>query len=346
MRGSTILSFLVAVVLAGLAVLGARDLLLAERQELLALNSTQQAQPAPLVVEEEPKLTIVVADEALRFGERLTPDRLRTIEWASDQIPNGAFMTVEELVPSQEEDDARFVVSSMEQGEPVLATKITEPGVRAKMSTALTPGMKAITIRVNDVLGVAGFVLPGDRVDVMLTRSSRESGQYVDVLMQGVRVLAIDQITDDRKDDPSVVRTVTFEVNTHEAQKLVLAGNVGTLSLALRNIGSSEIETIERVTITDLGDPDVADDLIRQPTEEELAEAARLAALEESLKSLTEGFAQRFNQVEALLDDTDTEVQENVVQVPQRVSSRATVGVTRNGQRSEYRVGLEEEITQ
>ncbi|MBT8474403.1 MAG: hypothetical protein KJO78_02925, partial [Alphaproteobacteria bacterium] len=133
---------------------------------------------------------------------------------------------------------------------------------------------------------------------------------------------------------------------TYEAQKLVLAGNVGQLSLALRNIGSSEIETIERVTITDLGDSDIADDLIRQPTEEELAEAARLAALEDSLKSLTEGFAQRFNQVEALLDDTDTEVQENVVQVPQRVSSRATVGVIRNGQRSEYRVGLEEEITQ
>ncbi|MFC6639822.1 Flp pilus assembly protein CpaB [Sulfitobacter sediminilitoris] len=74
----------------------------------------------------------------------------------------------------------------------------------------------------NDVLGVAGFVLPGDRVDVLLTRD-----EFVDVLLQGLKVLAIDQIADELKDNPSVVRTVTFEVNTEEAQKLVLGEMLG-----------------------------------------------------------------------------------------------------------------------
>ena len=85
--------------------------------------------------------------------------------------------------------------------------------------------MKAVSIRVNDVLGVAGFVLPGDRVDIMLTRSDKAVGTYTDVLLQGVKVLAIDQTADDRADKPSVARTVTFEVSTQEAQKLTLAAN-------------------------------------------------------------------------------------------------------------------------
>lgn len=344
MRVSTILSFLVAVALAGLAAFGARDLLIAERAELLALNSTQEVQ-AP-VVEEAPKITIVVADEPLRFGERLTPDRLREIEWASDVTPAGSFRTIEDMIADETDESARFVVSAMEVGEPVLATKITTPGARAKLSTALTPGMKAMSIPVNDVLGVAGFVLPGDRVDVMLTRSGGNvaGGTFVDVLLQGVKVLAIDQITDEMKDNPSVVRTVTFEVNTLEAQKLVLASNVGTLSLALRNVASSDVEEIQRVTSADLGIPDVADDLVREPTAEELAEQARIAALEETLKGLTEGFAQRFDQVEALISDSNTEVEQTPVQtVQQRVSSRITVGVVRNGQRSEYNVGVTED---
>lgn len=216
----------------------------------------------------------------------------------------------------------------------------------SKLSTSLTPGFKAVSIRVNDVLGVAGFVLPGDRVDVMLSRSSSEvqGGDFVDVLLQGVKVLAIDQIADERKENPSVVRTVTFEVNTQEAQKLILAGNVGTLSLALRNVASSDIEEIKRITLFDLGEPDVSDDLLpnNEPTEEELAEQARIQALEDTLKGLTEGFAQRFDEVEALLTDSDTVVEETPVERAQRITRRITVGVVRDGRRSEYSVGSED----
>jgi pilus assembly protein CpaB len=93
--------------------------------------------------------------------------------------------------------------------------------------------MKAVTIRVNDVEGVAGFVLPGDHVDVVLTRQQDKTAAS-DVVLQNVKVLAIDQIADERAEKPSIAKAVTLEVEVTAAQKLALAATVGTLSLALR----------------------------------------------------------------------------------------------------------------
>ena len=341
MRSSTFLSLLIAAILAAVAVFGARTWLNEERQRLFS-EATQTAEDEP-----ETLRTIVVAGEPLQFGERVTPDKLSEIEWASDVTPRGSYAKIGDILKSDKEEDARFVVSSMEEGEAVLASKITEPGQRAKLSTALTPGMKAMSIRVNDVQGVAGFVLPGDRVDVMLTRASRRAGEqgYVDVLLQGVKVLAIDQIADDRKDQPSVVRTVTFEVNTEEAQKLALGASIGTLSLALRNIASTDVEDSKRVTLNELGEVDVAEDLIPQPeaTNEELE---RLSALEELLKGFTAGFSERMDSVEASIQNQEPVIieKEVVKEVPVEAEpkvvapSRATIGVIRNGRRDEYRV--------
>jgi len=340
MRSSTLLSLLIAAVLAAVAVFGARTWLNEERQRLFSEASQS--------VEDEPETirTIVVAGEPLQFGERITPDKLSEIEWASDVTPRGSYDKISDVLKGDKEEDARFVVSSMEEGEAVLASKITEPGQRAKLSTALTPGMKAMSIRVNDVQGVAGFVLPGDRVDVMLTRASRRAGEqgYVDVLLQGVKVLAIDQIADDRKDQPSVVRTVTFEVNTEEAQKLALGASIGTLSLALRNIASTDIEDSRRVTLQDLGEVDIAEDLVPSPQTE--AELERLNALEELLKGFTAGFSERMDSVEASIQNQEPVIieKEVVKEVPVEAEpkvvapSRATIGVIRNGRRDEYRV--------
>lgn len=346
MRSSTFLSLLIAVVLAAVAVFGARTWLNEERQRLFS-EAVRTGTDEP-----EAHRTIVVADEPLQFGERITPDKLREIAWASDVTPHGSYDKIGDILKGDKEEDARFVVSSMEQGEAVLASKITAPGQRAKLSTALTPGMKAMSIRVNDVQGVAGFVLPGDRVDVMLTRASRRAGEqgYVDVLLQGVKVLAIDQISDDRKDQPSVVRTVTFEVNTEEAQKLVLGASIGTLSLALRNIASTEVEDSKRVTLHDLGQIDVAEDLV--PQEEEpttTEELERLSALEELLKGFTSGFSERMDSVEASIQNQEPVIieKEVVKEVPvetppkaavPRTPSETTIGVIRNGRRDEYRV--------
>jgi pilus assembly protein CpaB len=109
-----------------------------------------------------------------------------------------------------------------------------------------------MTIRVNDVDGVAGFVLPGDHVDVVLTRQIEKGVAMNDVVLQNMRVLAVDQTADQRADKPSVVKAVTLEVDVTSAQKLALSASVGTLSLVLRKAGESDPYDTRRVTLTDL----------------------------------------------------------------------------------------------
>ncbi|MBC7164158.1 MAG: Flp pilus assembly protein CpaB [Roseovarius sp.] len=339
---STILSLVVALVLAGLAVYGVRSWIDLERQQIASAIQGRGTAPG-----EAPKATIVIASEAIRFGERLDSTILREVEWTAPIRPNGAFDKIADLVTGTGEEHARFALTSIEQGEPVLASKVTMPGQRAKLSTSLSEGMKAVSIRVNDVLGVAGFVLPGDRVDVLLSRSARQRGNeetYVDVLLQGVKVIAIDQIADDRKDQPSVVRTVTFEVTTAEAQKLVLAGTVGTLSLALRNAGSSGVEPVERMTIADLGDAAVSQELLVAAAQDRPDPAVeRLAALELLLKNLSEDVTAQIAGVERKISAQKPATVEKEVVVerivePPPAPVMKTVGVIRNGKRDEYRV--------
>jgi pilus assembly protein CpaB len=202
-----------------------------------------EAQRKPLVTQ-----TIVVASRPLRFGNDLSKTSLREIAWPADALPVGSFAKVEELLTG----DKRVVLTSIEANEPILSSKITGAGQRATLSAVLKDGMKAVTIRVNDVEGVAGFVLPGDRVDIALTRQIDKGAASTDVVLQSVKVLAIDQLADERADKPSLVKAVTLEVDTPNSQKLALAGTIGTLSLALRKAGDTGSESTRRVTITDL----------------------------------------------------------------------------------------------
>src|SRR5207302_2784453 len=123
--------------------------------------------------------TIVVASKALRFGAELTSSSLREIAWPEDAIPAGASNKIADLTAN----GRRVVLTAIEANEPILASKITGSGQRATLSAVLQDGMKAVTIRVNDVEGVAGFVLPGDRVDVVLTRQQDKTGAAADVVL-------------------------------------------------------------------------------------------------------------------------------------------------------------------
>src|SRR5262245_15495425 len=192
--------------------------------------------------------TIVVAAKPLRFGNPLLPESLREVAWPEGAIPTGTFATSTELLGQGK----RIVLSSFEPNEPILATKITGPGQKATLSAVIRDGMKAVTIRVNDVDGVAGFVLPGDHVDIMMTRQADKTASSNDVVLQNVRVLAIDQLADDASDKPLVVRAVTLEVDTVAAQRVSLAASIGALSLALRKAGEASIEGTRRVTVIDL----------------------------------------------------------------------------------------------
>jgi pilus assembly protein CpaB len=196
-----------------------------------------------------PAHTLVVARRPLRFGEVLGALSLREIPWPEDSVPAGAFGKVSELTATK-----RIVLAPIEVNEPILASKITGPGQRATLSAMLNDGMKAVTIRVNDVEGVAGFIQPGDHVDVVLTRPGERKTSVNDVIIQNVRVLAVDQLADQTSDKPIVVKAVTLEVDETGGQKLALASAVGTLSLLLRKAGEIAASESRQLTNADLAE--------------------------------------------------------------------------------------------
>jgi len=213
------------------------------------LNSQAEMRMRSLEANRKPieTQTIVVANRPLRFGAELGSSSLRELAWPQNAIPAGAFAKISDLLAS----GRRVVLTGIEANEPVLSSKITGPGQRATLSAVIGDGMRAVTIRVNDVDGVAGFVLPGDRVDVALTRQADKVNTN-DVVIQNVKVLAIDQVADERTDKPSIARAVTLEVNATDAQKIALAATVGTLSLMLRRAGEAKAADTRRVTLGDL----------------------------------------------------------------------------------------------
>ncbi|TPK97334.1 Flp pilus assembly protein CpaB [Mesorhizobium sp. B2-4-14] len=268
MRANTLIMIVLAGVFGVLAVVLANIWLAGQRSAMAEANGTQRD-------------TVVVAAVPLKFGDALSVDKLREIAWPAGAIPTGAFKTTKEALAGE---GARQALQTIGVNEPILATKITGPGQRATLSAVLGEGMKAVSIRVNDVLGVAGFVFPGDRVDVLLTRTVRDSDgadkSFVDVLLQGMKVLAVDQVADESKDSPTVVKAVTLEASTKDAQKLTLAAGAGQLSLALRQAAASKGEMTERVTLSDLTGETPADVAKRQAELEKQA-AADAAAAEE-----------------------------------------------------------------
>jgi pilus assembly protein CpaB len=208
-------------------------------ERLKSIDAQRKAAP--------PARTIVVANKPLRFGDELASAALHEMPWPENSLPAGAFGKIADLTSSK-----RIVLTPIDTNEAVLASKITGPGQRATLSAMLGEGMKAVTIRVNDVGGVAGFVLPGDRVDILLTRTGEKNNAVNDVVIQDVRVLAVDQLADQRAEKPSVVKAVTIEVDPTEGQKVALAATVGTLSLLLRKAGDAASTDTRRVTTRDL----------------------------------------------------------------------------------------------
>lgn len=192
--------------------------------------------------------TVVVAKQPLRFGTELTAAMLQEVPWPSDALPNGAFAKIHDIMAG----GRRVVLAAIEANEPVLSLKITGPGQRATLSALVKPGMKAVTIRVNDVEGVGGFVLPGDHVDVVLTRQIDKGSATTQVVLQNTRVLAVDQTADERAQKAAVAKSVTLEVDTVDAQKLWLASSVGNLSLLLRKAGETAEVRTRKVTLEDL----------------------------------------------------------------------------------------------
>ena len=249
MRSSTIIMIAVAVVFGLLAVFVAQSWLNSQAEARLRSLEAQKGPPVSAP-------TIVFASRQLRFGNELSASVLREMPWPADAVPQGAFRSIPEVLTAGK----RVVLTAIEANEPVLASKITGLGQRATLSATIGEGHKAVTIRVNDVDGVAGFVLPGDRVDVMLSRQLEKNSAINDVVLKNTRVLAVDQLADERSDKPSVAKAVTLEVDLAGAQKLSLASQVGTLSLALRKAGDQDSTASRPITLADLVNSRSSDD--------------------------------------------------------------------------------------
>jgi len=195
---------------------------------------------------------IAVASVPMAFGVDVTPDKVRFVDYPNNSIPPGSFSSVAQLLPGGQRRVALLPISV---NEPILASKLSASGSGASIAALLPEGMRAATVRINDVSGVAGFVQPSDTVDVLITRQNAgaaQNTQLTDVLLQNVRVIAIDQQAKNADGTPKVARTATLEVTPIDAQKLALAQEVGSLSLVLRKPGEANNPVVETVSMNDL----------------------------------------------------------------------------------------------
>jgi len=183
---------------------------------------------------------VVVAVVPMKFGDEITAEKLKIVEWPADIRPEGSFESIPDILGG----DRRVVLRSISRNEPVIREKISGFGSRASLSQIIEPSHRAVAIRVNDVLSVGGFILPGDSVDVIHTYQAGDNrlDNVTNIIIEKVRVLGIDQISDESQEGAVVGKSATLEVTPEQAQKLALASNVGQLSLSLRRLKKDEIE--------------------------------------------------------------------------------------------------------
>lgn len=176
---------------------------------------------------------VVVAAVDIELGSRVNAQMLSTVDWPSGSVPNGSFSEVKAL-------DDRVVKVGVLRGEAIIEGKLAPVGTQGGLSAVIASGKRAMTVRVNDVVGVAGFALPGNYVDVMVN-AQQDKGRGEDALqisktvLEKVLVLAVAQEANRDDTKPKVVSAVTLELSLEDSEKLDLARSVGTLSLVLRN---------------------------------------------------------------------------------------------------------------
>jgi pilus assembly protein CpaB len=219
------------------------------------LNSA--VRPAPTqTVNGGPTVPVVVAAQALARGVVLQPSFLKIVNYPQEGAPNQAYHSIAELAAAN--GQPRLNLRALVANEPVLVGNVSGPGGKLNLSTTVATGMRAVGLRSNDVAGVGGFVLPGDRVDVLLTRATG-SGEHADtmtqILAENVRVLGVDQSDNDQADKPVVAKAITVEVTPEQAQSISLGQSVGTVSLTLRHVADDAplSQKEKAMSVADLG---------------------------------------------------------------------------------------------
>lgn len=172
---------------------------------------------------------VVVAALQIPFGKKVEATDLRLTSMPKNMVPSSAHKKIEDL-------DDTVAMGTIYPDEIILKEKVAEYSGGSALSAVISPKKRAVTVRVNDVIGVAGFLSPGNRVDVVAASPEGSMRKYKsETLLEDVKVLAVDQTASPEKDKPVIVRAVTLELSPSEAEKLVKATQEGTVQLALRN---------------------------------------------------------------------------------------------------------------
>jgi pilus assembly protein CpaB len=218
-------------------------------------NSYLSGREKQLASSPEGMVRVAVAATPIGFGTELTPDKVKFVNYPQASLPAGTYNSMPALLPQGKK---RIVLRPILLNQPLLATDLSGEGQNASIAALLPDGMRAATVSINDVSGVAGFVKPNDTVDVLITRQpigddgAAQGRQVTDVLLQNIRVIAMDQAANsDGK--PNVSRTATLELTPIDAQKIALGQQLGQLSLVLRKPGEEQnIPNVETVSLDDL----------------------------------------------------------------------------------------------
>lgn len=175
---------------------------------------------------------VAVASVDLNLGQQVMPEHVRLIDWPGGSVPSGSFENLEGL-------KERVTRMSVLRDEPILESKLAPLGTKGGLSAVIADGKRAITVRVNEVIGVAGFALPGNYVDVIVSTRDESKGKddqsISKIVLEKILVLAVGEVASRDETKPKVVNAVTLEVTPQEAEAIDLARSVGQLSLVLRN---------------------------------------------------------------------------------------------------------------
>lgn len=216
---------------------------------------------------------VVVAVTDVDLGTPLAPQMLKVADWPPGSVPAGAFTDIAAL-------DTRVLKTSLSRGEPVLESKLAPLGATGGLSAVIKEGNRAMTVRVNDVVGVAGFALPGNYVDIVVNtvdetaKTADGNNSISKIVLEHILVLAVAQEQNRDETKPKVVNAVTLEVSPEQAEKLDLARSVGTLSLVLRNQIDASLGETSGSTKKDLLNGDTQPLAINAKTEATVAKPA------------------------------------------------------------------------
>ena len=245
MRAVFGLVLIVGVALAGGAVYMARNYI-AECQNALA-RERQMAEEAlaNAKVDVVPTVGVIVSERPLKYGERLTQEDVRVVEWPENAVPEGSFTDMTVLFPETGNNE-RFVLRTMEKDEAIMEVKITRPGELAGLTSRLEKGMRAFAISVDVASGVSGFLRPGDVVDVYWTGSLRSAveganGEITRLIQTNIELIAVDQTAGSDVTGTTIARTVTVAATPEQIAALAQAQNTGRLSLALVGVQDETI---------------------------------------------------------------------------------------------------------